>query len=166
MSRLAKLSFTLILSVFFFNTSFAQKKRVPFDVVIKTSESQRFHGSLAAINGAELVLVDNKDLEQHVSYTKIKSIKVYKKHKDVAYGLITSALAAAAIVGGQSVDDANVAVVIAVGGTATVVGLSLLLHNVIHGPEATLKSSKEKIDYQSVSQKLGNYVLKDQSVKP
>ncbi len=166
MFRLAKLSFTIILSIFIFNTSFAQRKRLPFDVVVKTNDSKRFHGSLAAVNGTELVLIDNENLEQHLSYTKIKSIKVFKNHKDVGYGLITSALAAAAIVAGQTADDANVAVAIAVGGTVTVVGLSLLLHNVIHGAEASMKSSKEKIDYLSVNEKLSKYILKDPSVKP
>lgn len=166
MTRLTKLSFTFILTVFVFNFSYAQKKRIPFDVVIKTTENQRFHGSLAAINGAELVLLDRKDVAQHLSYTKIKSIKVYKKHNDVAYGLVTSALAAGAIVAGQSVDNSSAAVAIALGGTVAVVGTSMLLHNVIHGPEASLKASRGTIDFQSVNQKLGKFVLKDASIKP
>ena len=84
----------------------------------------------------------------------------------MGYAIVTSALAAGAIVAGQSANDGNVATLIGVGGTISVVALSMVLHNVIHGAEVTLKADKEKIDYQSVNTKLSKYLVKDLSIKP
>lgn len=166
MKLLAKLSFTFALTMFVSTISYAQKRRIPNDVVITTLEKQRFHGSVAAINATELVLIDNKDRQHRITFEQINRVKVYKKHSDVGYGIITSALAAGAIVGGQAVSDSNVATAIAVGGTIAVVGLSMVLHNVIHGAEVSLKAGEDKIDYQTLSEKLNKYILKDSSVKP
>ena len=167
MKSLAKFSLTIILTLFVCNTSFAQKQqRSPYDVLVVTAEKQRLHGTIAAINATELVLVDRKDIAQHIEYAKINRIKVFKKHADVGYAIVTSALAAGAIVAGQSANDGNVATLIGVGGTISVVALSMVLHNVIHGAEVTLKADKEKIDYQSVNTKLSKYLVKDLSIKP
>ncbi len=167
MTSLAKLSFTVILTVFICNISFAQQKRRPaFDAVVITVEKQRIHGTIGAINGAEMVLVDGNNIAHHLDYTKIDRIKVYKKHTDIGYAAVTSALAAGAIIAGQSANDGNVATLISVGGTIGVVALSMVLHNAIHGPEASIKAKKEKIDYQSVTAKFSKFVLSDSSIKP
>lgn len=166
MKLFAKLSLTFALVIFISTIGYAQKRRIPNDVVVTTLEKKRFHGSLAAINASELVLIDHQDQQKRIKFEQISRVKVYKKHKDVGYALVTSALAAAAIVGGQAVNDGNVATAIAVGGTVTVVGLSMVLHNVLHGPEVSLKAGKDKMDYLTISEKLGKYILKDASVKP
>lgn len=166
MKLLAKSSFTIFLMLFIISISYAQKKkRAPYNAVI-IAEGQRFHGKITAINESNLVLVDKKDIAQNISYQKINRIKVYKTHSDIGYAVVTTALVAGTIVAGQSIDDANVAILVGVGGTAAVVGLSMALHNVIHGAEAKMKASREKIDYSTVSQKLSKYVVSDTSAKP
>jgi len=59
-----------------------------------------------------------------------------------------------------------VAVIVGVGGTAAVVGLSMVLHGVIHGPEVKMKASRETIDYKTVSEKLTKYIVNDASLRP
>ncbi len=167
MKSLAKLSFTIILTLFICSISVAQKThRSPYDVLIVTAEKQRMHGTIAAINATELVLIDSKDVAQHIDYKKINRIKVFKRHADVGYAIVTSALAAGTIIAGQTAGDGNVATAIAVGGTISVVALSMVLHNVIHGAEVTLKANKEEIEYKTVNAKLSKYVFSSSSVKP
>lgn len=164
MKLLAKLSCTAILTLIFFNISYAQKKRIaPYNAVVMAEK--RFHGKIIAINEIELVLVDRKNVVQNISFQKISRIKVYKAHKDVGYAIVTGALAAGTIVAAQAIDDANVAMLVGVGGTAAVVGLSMVLHNVIHGAEVKMKSTKEKIDFDNVSKKLTPYIVNDAALK-
>lgn len=163
MKLLAKSSFTILLMLFIVNISFAQKrKKVPYNAVI-IAEGKRFHGKISSITETHIVLTDKKDVAQNIPYQNINRITIHKSHSDAGYAVITGALVAGAIVAGQSVDDANVAVLVGVGGTAAVVGLSMALHNVIHGAEAKMKAKKEKIDYTSVSQKLSKYIVSDNS---
>lgn len=166
MKLLAKASFTIFLLLFITSITYAQKKkRAPYNAIVNTNEV-RYHGKISAINQTDLVLIDRKDVAHQIPYGKINRIKIFKTHSDVGYAVVTGALAAGTIVAGQSVDDANVALLVGVGGTAAVVGLSMAFHNVIHGAEAKMKASKEKIDYNTVSQKLSKYVVNDTSVKP
>lgn len=166
MKLLAKASFTICLILFATNISYAQKKkRVPYNAVVNTKDV-RYHGKISAINQTDLVLVDKKDVTHQIPYGKINRIKIFKAHGDVGYAIVTGALAAGTIVAAQSIDDANVALLVGVGGTAAVVGLSMALHNVIHGAEVKMKAGKEKIDYNTVSQKLSKYVVNDTSVRP
>lgn len=159
MKLLVKFSFAICFSLFIFNTSYAQsKKRAPYHAIVIT-EDIKYHGRIAAINEGELVLTDKKDVSQQISYDKISSIKVFKTHGDIGYTVVTAALATGTIVAAQSIDDSNTAVLVGVGGTAAVVGLSMVLHNVIHGAEVKMKASKEKIDYSTVAEKLKKYVV-------
>ncbi|MGV3545703.1 MAG: hypothetical protein ACO1N4_01490 [Pedobacter sp.] len=159
MKLLVKSSFTIFLMLLFVNISYAQKKkRAPYHAVV-IAEDVKYHGKITAINQTELLLVDKKDIAHQISYNKINRIKVFKTHGDVGYAVVTGALAAGTIVAAQSIDDANVAMLVGVGGTAAVVGLSMVLHDVIHGAEVKMKASKEKIDYNSASQKLSKYVV-------
>ena len=44
--------------------------------------------------------------------------------------------------------------------------LSIALHNLIHGAELKIDASKEKLDYQNISQKLSKYIVNDIALKP
>lgn len=143
----------------FVNISYAQKKKRTAYHAVVIADDVRYHGKITAINQTELVLIDKKEVTHQLSYNKINRIRVFKTHGDVGYAVVTGALAAGTIVAAQSIDDANVAMLVGVGGTAAVVGLSMVLHDVIHGAEVKMKASKEKIDYNSVSQKLNKYVI-------
>ncbi|WP_343531223.1 hypothetical protein [Pedobacter sp.] len=166
MKLLAKSSFVFLLTLLFINVAFAQKKRAPFTALVFVEGSQKVHGKITAINETELVLVDKRDVSHSVAYQKINRIKVYKHRSDVGYAVITGALAAGTIAAAQSIDDANVAILVGVGGTAAVVSLSMILHNVIHGAELKIDAKKEKIDYENMSQKLSKYLVNDASLKP
>lgn len=167
MKLLAKSSFTIILLLFFATIGYAQKiKRAPYTALVFTEGKQKAHGKIIAINDTALVLVDKTETTQFITYPKINKIKVLKRHSDVGYAIITGALAGGAIVAAQSVDDGAVAVMVGAGGTAAVTGLSIALHNVIHGAELKIVASEEKIDYQNLSQKLGKYIVNDIALKP
>ncbi|WAC42194.1 hypothetical protein [Pedobacter sp. SL55] len=167
MKLLAKSSFTIILLLFIVNISYAQeKKRAPYTALLITDAKQKVHGKIIAINDTALVLVDKKELTRTIAYQKIKKIKILKRHSDVGYAIITGGLVGGAIVAAQSVDDGAVAVLVGAGGTAAVAGLSIALHNVIHGAELKIDASKEKIDYQNMSQKLSKYIVNDIALKP
>lgn len=167
MKLLAKSSFIVILSLFIFNISHAQeKKRAPYTALLVTDAKQKVHGKIIAINDTALVLVDKKEMTRAIAYQKIKKIKILKHHSDVGYAIVTGALVGGAIVAAQSVDDGAVAVLVGAGGTAAVAGLSIALHNVIHGAEIKIDADKEKIDYQNMSQKLSKYIFNDIALKP
>jgi len=166
MKLLAKSSLVFLLTFFCINFAFAQKKRAPFTALVFVEGNQKVHGKITAINETELVLVDKRDVSHPVAYEKINRIKVYKHRSDVGYAVITGALAAGTIAAAQSIDDANVAILVGVGGTAAVVSLSMILHNVIHGAELKIDAKKEKIDYNSMLQKLSKYLVNDASLKP
>jgi len=166
MKLLVKSSFTIFLALFIVNISYAQKKkRAPYSAVVNT-EDKKIHGKITAINETGLVLVDRNEATQSIPYQNITRIKVLKAHNDVGYGIVTGALAAGTIVAANSVDDSAVAVIVGVGGTAAVVGLSMVLHGVIHGPEVKMKASRETIDYKTVSEKLTKYIVNDASLRP
>lgn len=159
MKLLVKYSFTIFLSLFFINISFAQKmQRPPYSAVVIV-DGKKIQGKITAINESDLVIVDKKDVAQNIPYQKISQIKVLKSHNDVGYGVATAALAAGTIVAGQAIDDSTTALIVGVGGTVAVVSLSMILHNVIHGPELKMKASKEKIDYKTASEKLSKYIV-------
>jgi len=166
MKLLAKSSLALLLTLLFVNVGFAQKKRAPFTAIVFVEGSQKIHGKITDINETALVLVDKKDIAHPIAYQKINRIKVYKHRSDVGYTVVTGALAVGTIVAAQSIDDANVAVLVGIGGTAAVVSLSMILHNVIHGAEVKIDSKKETIDYNSISQKLSKYIVNDIALKP
>ncbi len=149
------------------NISYAQKqKRAPYNAVVLLEGKQRIHGKITAINDNALVLVDKNDMSHPIAYQKILSIKVYKRHGDVGYGIVTGALAAGAIVAAQTIDDSAAATIVGVGGTIAVVGLSMTLHNVFHGAEVKINASKEKINATTMSQKLSKYIVDDIALKP
>lgn len=157
MKLLVKPSFTIFLLFFLVGTGYAQSKKQTSYNTIVIAEGQRFSGKITAINETELIVEDKKAVSKRISYEKISSIKVFKRHSDVGYAIITGALAAGTIVAGQTGNDANTAMLVGVGGTVAVVSLSMILHNVIHGPEVKMKASKEKINYKTVSEKLNKY---------
>lgn len=166
MKLLAKSLLAVLLTLLFNQISFAQKKRAPYTAIVFVEGSQKIHGKITSINQTELILVDRKDVSHPIAYQKISRIKVYKHRSDVGYAIATGALAAGTIAAAQSIDDANVAVLVGIGGTAAVVSLSMILHSVIHGAELKLDAKKEKIDYDNISQKLAKYVVNDASLKP
>lgn len=145
---------------------YAQHKRAPYNAVILTDGKEKVFGKITAITDSTITLVNKKDIATNIRYGRINRIKVYKYRSDIGYGLITGGLAVGTIAVAQSIDDGNVATVVGIGGTAAVVGLSMALHNVIHGPEIKMKASKEKIDYNSVNSKLAKYIVNDVSLKP
>lgn len=147
---------------------FAQQKRAraPYAAVVFTEGKEKYFGKITAITDTAITLVNKKDVVSNIRYNRITRIKVYKHRGDIGYSLITGALAVGSIVAAQSIDDGNVATVVGIGGTAAVVGLSMALHNVIHGPEVKMKASKEKIDYNSVNSKLAQYIVNDSALKP
>ncbi|MNK08656.1 hypothetical protein D3C87_265990 [compost metagenome] len=167
MKLLVKSSFILFLLLLFVNISYAQKiKRAPYHALVSIEGQEKIHGKITAINNEALVLVDKRDVTHQVPYQKISQIKVFKRHGDVGYAVATGAIIAGTIVASQSIDDSTTAMLVGVGGTAVVAGLSIALHNVIHGAELKINASKEKIDYQNLSQKLSKYVVNDIALKP
>lgn len=154
-----KLLLTIFLTIGFANFGFAQaQKKSRYNVIVTTQDKQKVRGEIKTINDTALTLVDRRSIVKSIAYPKITSIKVFKSHKDVGYAIVTGALTAGAIVTAQSIEDANTAILVGVGGTTAVVALSMILHNAIHGAEVKMKADKEKIDYKSVSAKLGKYV--------
>ncbi|SOD17494.1 hypothetical protein [Pedobacter xixiisoli] len=167
MKLLVKSSFTIFLLLLFVNISYAQKvKRAPYNALVYIAGNMKVHGKITAINDTALVLVDKKDVTHAIAYQKIERIKVFKRHGDVGYAVATGALIAGSIVASQSIDDGATAMLVGIAGTATVAGLSIALHNVLHGAELKINASKEKIDYQNLSQKLGKYIVNDIALKP
>lgn len=166
MKLLAKSSLALLLTLLFINVSFAQKKRAPFTAIVFVEGNQKIHGKITDINESTLVLVDKRDVAHPIAYQKISRIKIYKHRSDVGYAAVTGALAVGTIVAAQSIDDANVAVLVGIGGTAAVISLSMILHNVIHGAELKIDAKKETIDYNNISQKLSKYIVNDVALKP
>lgn len=167
MKLLVKSSFTIFLMLLLVNICYAQKKnRAPYSAIVHLEGKQRIHGKITAINDTALVLADKNDIIHPIAYQKILSLKVFKRHGDVGYALVTGALAAGAIVAAQSIDDSAAATIVGVGGTIAVVGLSMTLHNVFHGAEVKIKASKEKINAATMSQKLSKYIVNDVATKP
>lgn len=166
MKLLIKSSLVLLLTLLFANVGFAQKKRAPFTAIVFIDNNQKIHGKITDINESALVLVDKKDIAHPIAYQKISRIKIYKHRSDVGYAAVTGALAVGTIVAAQYIDDANLAVLVGIGGTAAVVSLSMILHNVIHGAELKIDAKKETIDYNSISQKLSKYIINDIALKP
>lgn len=142
------------------------KKRAPYTALIATEREQKVHGKIIAINDTALVLVDKKEMTKTIGYQSISKIKILKRHGDVGYAIVTGALVGGAIAAAQSADDGAVALMVGAGGTAVVAGLSIALHNVIHGAELKMDANKEKIDYQSISQKLSKYIVNDIALMP
>jgi hypothetical protein len=154
-----KLLLPILLTIGFVNFGFAQaQKKYRYNAIVTTQDKQTVRGAIKTINDTALILVDRRSIVKSITYSKIKSIKVFKSHKDIGYAIVTGALTAGAIVTAQSIEDANTAILVGVGGTTVVVALSMILHNAIHGAEVKMRADKEKIDYQNVSNKLGKYV--------
>lgn len=153
------LSFLLFVSIS--QLGFSQKIIKPlYNTVVKTNNGQKQIGKLIAINNNSIAISNRNNVVSEISYVDVKKIKVYKRHKDIGYTTISGVLALGSIAAAQSIDDANTALLVGVGGTLGVVGLSMILHNLVHAPEAKLLARKEKINYNSVSQKLTKFVLK------
>lgn len=167
MKTLVKSSFTIFLLLLIVNISYAQKKkRAPYTALVSTVENLKVHGKIVAINDTALVLVDKREETKTIAYQNISKIKILKRHGDVGYAVVTGALVAGTIVAAQTADDGAVALLVGAGGTAVVAGLSIALHNVIHGAELKVDARKEKIDYQNISQKLNKYIVNDIALKP
>ncbi|WP_113636821.1 hypothetical protein [Nubsella zeaxanthinifaciens] len=154
-----KLLLPILLTIGFVNFGFAQvQKKFRYNAIVTTQDKQKVRGQITLISDTALTLVDKRNITSAINYKKISSIKVFKSHKDIGYAIVTGALAAGAIVTAQSIEDANTAILVGVGGTTAVVALSMILHGAIHGAEVKMKADREKIDYSTVSEKLSKYV--------
>ncbi len=154
-----KLLLSILLTICFINFGFAQvEKKSRYNAIVTMLDKQKVRGQITIINDTALTLLDKRSVVKSIAYPNITSIKVFKSHKDIGYAIATGALAAGTIVTAQSIEDANTALLVGVGGTTAVVALSMILHGAIHGAEVKIRADKEKIDYKSVSAKLGKYV--------
>lgn len=167
MKFLAKPSFIIAITLFFITpVGYAQKQSLPYHAVVSIEGKQKIRGVITDINNTAITLIDKKNIVHQATFSNINRIKVYKRHKDIGYAVITGALVAGNIVLAQSLDDGNVALLVGTAGTIGIVSLAMLLHNAIHGPELTIKAHKEQMDYQNLSQKLAPYVVKEVSLTP
>ncbi len=163
------LAIILATTITFFTYSIgkAQKaNRAPYSVLVNTKTGVKIFGKITAINDSVMLVADKKNIMQSIKYSEMKKIRVYKYRSDIGYTSITGALALGTIAAAQSLDESATSLAVGIGATLAVVTLSALLHDTFHGPELKMDAAKDVIEFPSVSRKMSQYIVTEQSLRP
>lgn len=157
MKTILKITIFSLFLITISNVIKAQEVPTIYYAVIQNQNGEKVSGLVSDINSDGINLSTKKAQDFHISYQHIKTLKIFKKHKDLAFSLITGAAAVGAIIAAQQVNDGGQSTLIGIGGTLSVVALSMWLHSIIHKPELKMKTKTEQINYQTVSAKFPQF---------